>query len=86
MVGDSWTHKVARVYILPLVNSPITPNHLTTIRLITGVAACSLFAIGTTEWNLYGGFLWILSAFMDLPGLTRGSKGLLGQASMYPAY
>lgn len=65
MVGDSWTHKIARVCILPLVNSPITPNHLTTIRLITGVAACGLFTIGTTEWNLYGGCLWILSAFMD---------------------
>ena len=65
MVGDSWTHKIARICILPLVNSPITPNHLTTIRLITGVAACGLFAIGTTEWNLYGGCLWILSAFMD---------------------
>ena len=65
MVGDSWTHKIARVCILPLVNTPITPNHLTTVRLITGIAACSLFAIGSTEWNLYGGFLWILSAFMD---------------------
>ena len=65
MVGDSWTHKIARVCILPLVNTPITPNHLTTLRLITGVAACGLFAIGTTEWNLYGGILWILSAFLD---------------------
>jgi len=65
MVGDSWTHKIARICILPLVNSPITPNHLTTIRLITGVAACGLFAIGTTEWNLYGGFLWIVSTFLD---------------------
>ena len=65
MVGDSWTHKMARFCILPLVNTCITPNHLTTLRLITGVAACSLFAIGTTEWNLYGGLLWILSAFLD---------------------
>ncbi len=65
MVGDSWTHKIARVCILPLVNTPITPNHLTTLRLITGVVACGLFAIGTTEWNLYGGILWILSAFLD---------------------
>ncbi len=65
MEGDSWTHKIARVCILPLVNTPITPNHLTTLRLITGVAACGLFAIGTTEWNLYGGILWILSAFLD---------------------
>jgi len=65
MVGDSWTHKVARVCILPLVNTPITPNHLTTLRLITGVAACALFAIGTTEWNLYGGLMWLLSGFLD---------------------
>jgi len=65
MVGDSWTHKIARVCILPLVNTSVTPNHLTTLRLVTGVAACSLFAIGTTEWNFYGGLLWILSAFLD---------------------
>ncbi len=65
MVGDSWTHKIARVCILPLVNTPVTPNHLTTLRLITGIAACGLFAIGTTQWNSYGGLLWLLSTFLD---------------------
>ena len=65
MVGDSWTHKIARVCILPLVDTPITPNHITTLRLITGFAACSAFAIGTQQWNIWGGVLWILSAFLD---------------------
>jgi len=65
MVGDSWTHKIARVCILPLVKTPVTPNHLTLFRLITGLAACSAFAIGTQEWNLWGGVLWIFSAFLD---------------------
>ena len=65
MVGDSWTHKIARVCILPLVKTPVTPNHLTIFRLITGLAACSAFAIGTQEWNLWGGVLWIFSAFLD---------------------
>lgn len=65
MVGDSWTHKMARVCVLPLVNTPVTPNHLTTLRLMTGLFACGLFAIGTVEANLYGGWLWILSAFLD---------------------
>lgn len=65
MVGDSWTHKIARFCILPLVSTSVTPNHLTTLRLITGIAACGLFSLGTTEWNLYGGGLWILSAFLD---------------------
>lgn len=65
MVGDSWTHKIARVCILPLVNTAVTPNHLTILRLITGIAACSAFALGTQQWNLWGGVLWIFSAFLD---------------------
>jgi len=65
MVGDSCTHKLARICILPLVNTPITPNYLTTLRLITGVTACGLFAIGFREWNRYGGLMWLLSGFLD---------------------
>lgn len=65
MVGDSWTHKIARVCILPLVNTPVTPNHLTILRLITGLLACTGFAIGTQQGNLWGGIFWLLSAFLD---------------------
>ena len=65
MVGDSWTHKIARVCILPLVNTPITPNHLTILRLITGLIACSALAIGSSEGNLWGGIFWLISAFLD---------------------
>jgi len=65
MVGDSWTHKIARVCILPLVNTPVTPNHLTTVRLITGIAACAAFAVGDRSWAIWGGWLWLLSAFLD---------------------
>ncbi len=65
MVGDSWTHKIARVCILPLVNTPVTPNHLTTVRLITGIAACASFAVGDRQWDIWGGWLWLFSAFMD---------------------
>jgi phosphatidylglycerophosphate synthase len=65
MVSDSWTHKIARVCILPLVDTPVTPNHITTLRLITGLAACSALAVGTQQWNIWGGVLWILSALLD---------------------
>lgn len=64
MVGDSWTHKIAR-WILPLVETPVTPNHLTTVRLVSGLAACACFAIGTREYDIWGGWLWLFSAFMD---------------------
>ena len=56
---------MARVCILPLVNTPVTPNHLTTVRLITGIAACACFAVGDRQWDIWGGWLWLFSAFMD---------------------
>lgn len=65
MVGDSWTHKAARICILPLVDTPVSPNHLTTARLLTGVAACAIFAVGDAEWDFWGGWIWLISAFLD---------------------
>ncbi|MEE8320821.1 MAG: CDP-alcohol phosphatidyltransferase family protein [Gammaproteobacteria bacterium] len=65
MVGDSWTHKIAHVCILPLVNTAVTPNHITTLRLIIGLSACVAFSIGSQQGNLWGGVLWLLSAFLD---------------------
>ncbi|MBT7248586.1 MAG: CDP-alcohol phosphatidyltransferase family protein [Rhodospirillaceae bacterium] len=65
MVGDSWTHKIARICILPLVNTPVTPNHLTTVRLISGIGACVCFGVGEREFDVWGGWLWLFSAFLD---------------------
>lgn len=65
MVGDSWTHKIAGVCILPLVDTPVTPNHLTALRLVTGIAACAAFAVGVRQWDIWGGWLWLLSTFLD---------------------
>lgn len=65
MVGDSWTHKAARWCILPLVETPVTPNHLTVVRLLTGIAAFALLAAGPRELAIWGGGVWLLSAFLD---------------------
>jgi phosphatidylglycerophosphate synthase len=65
MIGSSWTHKLARVVVRPLVNTPVTPNHLTTLRLLVGLAACYAFAQGTRAGDVWGGWIWLLSAFLD---------------------
>ena len=65
MVGDSWTHKIARVCIIPLVGTAVTPSHLTAVRLVTGLAASGAFAVGERSWDIWGGWLWLLSAFLD---------------------
>ncbi len=61
----SWTHRLTRVMVRPLVNTAVTPNHLTTARLITGIAACGAFALGTDGGDLWGGVLWIVSCLLD---------------------
>ncbi len=65
MSHDTWTHLLARRAIQPLLGTRVTPNHLTTGRLLTGVAACAAIALGTPAGAGWGGALWLLSAFLD---------------------
>ncbi len=65
MSHESWTHKLARRAIMPLLGTGVTPNHLTTLRLLTGVAACLVLAPGTASGAWWGGGLWLVSAFLD---------------------
>jgi archaetidylinositol phosphate synthase len=64
-VQTTWTHLMARPLIRPLIGTRVRPNHLTTLRLLTGVAACIAFVPGTGSGNGWGGILWLISAFLD---------------------
>jgi archaetidylinositol phosphate synthase len=65
VTGTSWTHLLARLMVRPLLGTWVRPNHLTALRLATGVAACLLFALGTRRGMGWGGALWLFSAFLD---------------------
>ena len=65
VLGRSWTHRLALIFVRPLANTPITPNHLTFVRLISGLASCYCFATGEREFVIMGGWIWVLSAFLD---------------------
>lgn len=65
MIGGSWTHLLARPVVRPLLGTRITPNHLTTLRLVSGLAACIGFALGSRAGMWWGGGLWLASAFLD---------------------
>ncbi|WP_439816111.1 CDP-alcohol phosphatidyltransferase family protein [Zavarzinia sp. CC-PAN008] len=51
--------------VRPLVGTGVTPNHLTTLRLASGLAACGFLALGTDTGAWWGGGLWLASAFLD---------------------
>ncbi len=65
MSGTSWSHVIARPLVRPMIGTAIRPNHITTLRLVTGLAACVCLALGTHAGTWWGGGLWVLSAFLD---------------------
>ena len=65
MSGESWTHLMARPLVRPMIGTRIRPNHLTTLRLLSGLAACACFAGGSHAGMIWGGALWLVSAFLD---------------------
>jgi|TARA_Y100000031_G_scaffold87192_1_gene95907 phosphatidylglycerophosphate synthase len=62
---DTWLHRVARVTVVkPLVHTAVTPNQVTTARLLTGIAAAVALAIGP-EWRNAGAAVFVLSVVLD---------------------
>ena len=64
-MNDTWNHKAARVLVRPLLGTPVRPNHITTLRFLTGAAACLLLCELTPARELWSGVLWIVSGFLD---------------------
>lgn len=58
-------HAVARWCILPLVKTSITPNHITHLRLLTGIGAAVAFGVGNYFWSAWGGAIFFISAMLD---------------------
>lgn len=61
----TWDARLARRLVTPLVNTWVTPNHLTTLRLLIGVAGALCLARGGFASANAGAFLIVLSNFVD---------------------
>jgi archaetidylinositol phosphate synthase len=61
----TWDGRLARRLVTPLVGTPVTPNHLTTVRLAIGLAGAAAFAAGGHRWANIGALLIVLSNFVD---------------------
>jgi phosphatidylglycerophosphate synthase len=60
-----WDARLARFLVMPLKDTRVTPNHLTTVRLLVGIAAAAAFLPGTYGWSNIAAVLLILSNFLD---------------------
>jgi archaetidylinositol phosphate synthase len=60
-----WDARLARCLVEPLKDTKVTPNHLTTIRLLVGLAAAAAFLPGTYGWSNIAAILLVVSNFLD---------------------
>ena len=58
-------HKVARLAMKPFIGTPVRPNHVTTVRLLAGIAAAGCMAVGEGAWPAVGGGLFVFSVVLD---------------------
>lgn len=66
MSHDTWIHRISRVTVArPLAGTSVTPNHVTTARLATGLAAAAAISIGLPFWRDVGAGLFVLSVVLD---------------------
>jgi phosphatidylglycerophosphate synthase len=61
----TWDARLARRLVTPLIDTWVTPNHLTTLRLLIGVAGALCLAHGGFAWANAGALLIVLSNFVD---------------------
>ncbi|MEH1836590.1 MAG: CDP-alcohol phosphatidyltransferase family protein [Nostoc sp.] len=65
MTTKPWDAQLAYWLVRPLKDSWVNPNHLTTVRLVTGLAAAVAIAVGDAIWANIGAGLFALSNFLD---------------------
>jgi archaetidylinositol phosphate synthase len=62
---NTYIHRIARLAVRPLVDTPITPNQITTVRLAAAMAAAAAMAIGEPSWTYAGAGIFLFSMFLD---------------------
>ena len=62
---STWDARLARHLVRPLKDTRVTPNHLTTLRLIIGLAGIACIAQGRYAWTNFGALLVVISNFVD---------------------
>jgi phosphatidylglycerophosphate synthase len=60
-----WDARIAARLVAPLRDTAITPNHLTTVRLLIGLLGCAAIAHGGYAWSNTGAVLFALSCLLD---------------------
>ncbi len=64
-MGNSWSHLLVRPLARPLIQLGVTPNQITVVRLIVGLATLGAIAWGSEAADIVAGFAWLFACLLD---------------------
>ena len=64
-MNTSWSHRLVRPLVPALIRLKVTPNQVTGVRLVLGLAGVAATAWGSETARLWGGALWLLCCLGD---------------------
>src|SRR5262249_16611783 len=65
MATKPWDSRLAHALIVPLQHTRVHPNHITTLALLVGLGAASLYATATPLGANLGAACWIVACILD---------------------
>lgn len=65
MKAPPFDQRIAAIMVRPLVNTPVTPNHISIFTLILALAGAGILATGDVETATWGAGLFVLARFLD---------------------
>jgi len=87
MKSPPWDQRIARIFVRPLVATPITPNQLTIFTLLIALGGAAMLTVGETTYTNWGVGLFVLARFMDhFDGELARQKGMTSRLGYYLDY
>jgi archaetidylinositol phosphate synthase len=65
MSHNTMIHGIVRPVVRVAARTRLRPNHVTSMRLATGLAAAMIFALGSPGWMILGGAIFVVSMLLD---------------------
>ncbi len=64
-MADTWSHRIVRPLVRPLIRIGARPNYVTFVHLTLGLVSLACIALGDDRVRFWGGVAWLFSCLLD---------------------
>jgi phosphatidylglycerophosphate synthase len=64
-MADTWSHRLVRPLVRPLIRIHARPNQVTFVHLLLGLGSLAGIALGDDRMRFWGGVAWLFACLLD---------------------